>query len=312
MASSGREGREWLRALGLGALTVALSVVQPGVLVALPFALLALFLPARGLGVLLAAAVAAFLVVGGDPGSGMWYLERGWAILLGGWFLGLTLRWPTSRFFPRALGAVAGSYGVAALVFRVRPESWSVVEWMVTDRMRAGLATALSAVRSLGSGGAGSPELTAAVYRTLEAQGVVFPALLGLASLSALGVAWWVWVRLARGSGGGLGPLREFRFNDQLVWVFVFGLALVLVGSSGAWDRLGTNVVVFMGALYALRGAAVLLFLNGGVSLLGSVLVAAAFLLVAPVLAAGALVVGLGDTWLNLRERARSAAGTEG
>lgn len=302
------QGGGWLRAAGLAVLTLGLSVLQPAVLVALPFVLLALLLPARGVGLLLAATLAAVVVVGAGPGGGLWYVERGWAILLGGWFVGLTLRWPKSRFFPRALGAVAGAYAVSALVFRARPRSWPVVDWLVTDRMRAGVGTALSAVRTLGGEGGAAVELADAIYRTMEMQGVVFPALLGLASLSALGVAWWAWVRLARESDRGLSPVRDFRFNDQLVWIFVLGLGLVLLGSSGAWDRLGTNVVVFMGALYALRGAAVLLFLNGGISVMGSLLVGLAFVFVAPVVAAGALVVGLGDTWLDLRERARSAA----
>lgn len=311
MGEASRQGRGWLRAAGLFAATLAFSVVQPGILVALPFVLLAVFLPARRPALLFWAVLGLLFVVGGGPGSGMWYLERGWTILLGGWFLGLTLRWPRSSFFPRALGAVVGSYSVAALLFRVRPRSWSVVEWLVTDRLRAGTGAVLSAARAMAREGAMSQELTDAIYRTLETQGTVFPALLGLASLSALGVAWWIWVRLARGTDDGLGSVRNFRFNDQLVWVFVFGLALLLMSSSGALERLGTNAVVFMGALYALRGAAVLLFLNGGISVMGWLLVAVAFVLVAPVIAAGALVVGLGDTWLHLRERARSTTGTD-
>jgi len=205
-----------------------------------------------------------------------------------------------------------GSYAVAALLFEARPGSWPVVEWMVTDRMREGASTALTAIRSLGGAGSLPSELTDAIYRTLETQGVVFPALLGLGSLAALGVAWWAWSRLADSAGDALGPLRDFRFNDQLVWIFVAGLALVLLRGSGVWDRVGTNAVVFMGALYALRGAAVLLFLSGGVSLLGSLLLALAVLFVAPVIAAAALVVGLGDTWLDLRERARHAAQSDG
>lgn len=311
MAEASRQGGGWLRAAGLFVATLAFSVVQPGILVALPFVLLAVFLPARRPALLFWAALGLFLVVGGGPGDGMWYLERGWTILLGGWFLGLTLRWPRTRFFPRALGAVAGSYAVSALLFQVRPRSWSVVEWMVMDRMRAGAGAVLSAARTVASEEGVSRELTDAIYRTLESQGMVFPALLGLASLSALGVAWWTWVRLARGTDDGLAPLRDFRFHDQLVWVFVFGLALVLAGSSGALERLGTNALVFMGALYALRGVAVLLFLNGGISLVGGLVLAIAVVLVAPVIAAGALVVGLGDTWLHLRERARSTTETD-
>lgn len=307
-----REGRGWPRVAGLFLAAVVLSVVGPGVLVGLPFVLLALFLRPRNSALVFGVFVATLLVVGAGPSDGMWYLERGWAILLGGWFVGLTLRWPRTRFFPRALGAVSGAYAVAALLFQVRPESWSVVDWIVTDRMRAGTSAALGALRTVGGEGFVTRDVSDAIYRTLEMQGAVFPALLGLASVAALGVAWWAWVRLAEGSDGALAPLREFRFNDQLVWVFVTGLALVLLGSSGAWDRIGTNAVVFMGALYAIRGAGVLLFLSGGVSVVGALLLALAFVFVAPVFLAGALVVGLGDTWFDLRARIRAAPGTDG
>jgi hypothetical protein len=66
--------------------------------------------------------------------------------------------------------------------------------------------------------------------------------------------------------------------------------------------------VVFMGALYALRGVAVVLFLAGGVSLLGGIFLALGLLLVAPVLMTGAFVIGLGDTWLDLRARRRKTS----
>ncbi len=308
MEESTGDEREWLRVTGLLVVTVALAVVHPGVLIALPFVFLAMALPVPRLSLFVASAFAAYFVIGGGPSGGLWYLERGWAVLIGGWFVGLTLRWPRSRFFPRALGAVVGSFTVAALLFQVQPRSWSVVEWIVTDRMRAGAATALTAFRTLGGEGAVSAEMTDAVYRTVETQGLVFPALLGLASMSALGVAWWAWGRLGRSETGLLHPLPEFRFNDQLVWVFVAGLTVVLVGSSGGWERIGTNAVVFMGALYTLRGAAVLFFLNGGISLAGSVLLGLALVFLAPVIAAAALVVGLSDTWMDLRRRARAAS----
>jgi hypothetical protein len=100
-----------------------------------------------------------------------------------------------------------------------------------------------------------------------------------------------------------LGALKEFRFNDQLVWILILGLLAVL-GSSGLIARFGTNAVVFMGTLYALRGVAVVLFLTGGFSLFGGILLLVGFFLVAPFFLFGAFIIGLGDTWLDLRTRA--------
>ncbi|MFC1574583.1 DUF2232 domain-containing protein [Gemmatimonadota bacterium] len=303
MPETGSGGRlEWLRVAGLTVTTGAFSVLNPLVLVALPLALLVLVLPARRTLALVVGLVAGVLALGGNPGTGFWYLERAWALLLGGWFLALTLRWPGGRFLPRGLGAVAGAYGAMALLLRARPADWAVVDWAVTSRMESGVSLGMQSLRTGLGPDAISLDLEARLLEAVALQGLIFPALLGLASLAGLGVAWWLYVRLTRSPEPGLGPLRDFRFNDQLVWILILGF-LVLLGSSGLWDRLGANAVVFMGALYALRGAAVLLFLTGGVSLLGGILLLLGMVFVAPFLIAGAFVIGLGDTWLNLRAR---------
>ena len=303
-AGSGTRGG-WLRALGLMGATGAFSVFNPGVLVALPFGLLALLQPPRGFLTLALGAMAVGLAIGGTPDSGLWYLERGWGLLLGGWFLALTLRWPEGRFFPRGLGAVAGTFGAMGLLFWTRPGDWAVMDWAVTARMEAGMSLALEAARITLGPEAVSVAFEARILEAMALQGLIFPALLGLASLSGLGLAWWLHQRLARAGGESIGPLREFRFNDQLVWVLIAGL-MVLLGSSGLPGRIGTNAVVFFGALYALRGVAVVLFVSGGVSFLGGVLFLLGFLLVAPLVISGAFIIGLGDTWLDLRARAKT------
>ena len=142
-------------------------------------------------------------------------------------------------------------------------------------------------------------------------QGRIFPGVLGLVSMAALGWAWWLHAKVNRGRTDGLAPLSEFRFNDLLVWVMVAGVGTLLLGGE-AWARVGANTVVFMGGLYALRGMAVVLFVSGGFTVVGTVLAAAATLLLAPVVMVGAMLVGLGDTWLDLRTRARSAPGGQG
>mgnify|MGYP006277878991 CR=1 FL=1 len=299
---------EWLRALGLLVAAATFSVLNPGVLVAVPFILLVLFLPARRLRTLVVGALAVLLAFGGTAGGGLWYLERGWGLLLGGWFLALTLRWPRHRFLARGLGAVAGAFAVMALLFWVQPGYWSVVDWAVTDRMEEGMSAALEAFRYMRGAEGLSGAFEARAAEAMALQGTIFPALLGLASLASLGLAWWLWTRLSLGEKeGALAPLKEFRFDDQLVWVLILGLA-VLVLASDALGRVGTNAVVFMAALYALRGAAVVLFLTGGVSVFGAVLFVVGILFLAPLLVTGAFIIGLGDTWLNLRARRRETS----
>jgi hypothetical protein len=281
------------------------SAAEPTVLVGLPYVMLVAAFPARRLVALLAAGVAIFFVMAPGAREGFWFVERAWAIILGGWFIGLTFRWPESAFSTRALGAVAGSGAVTALWSMVRPGSWGVVDWFISQRIRHGVSTALQAVRAV-QGEEGVPgSLVDTVYQAADAQVTVFPAMLALASMAALGVAWWFYVRLAHGDGDGLGPAREFRFNDQLIWLLITGVLLLVLGVGEGWSRAGSNAVVFMGALYALRGAAVVLFFYGGLSILGAVVLVLSLLLIAPIVLGGAVVIGLGDTWLDLRARAR-------
>src|SRR5690606_6963082 len=134
-----------------------------------------------------------------------------------------------------------------------------------------------------------------------------FPALVALQSLAALALVCWTVARLRRDGGGpfALGPLREFRFNDQLVWVVVAGLVLVLLPLSAVATRLGWNALLFMAGLYALRGVGIFLFLTGGAPTLLAIVVGVVTLLfVYPLVLTTAVLVGLVDTWVDLRARA--------
>jgi hypothetical protein len=301
-----KKSRSWPRVLGLLLVALFASVAQPTVLIAVPYVSLTLVLGVRRPRVFAVALVALALAFVSIPQGGGWYLERAWALLLGGCFAALTLWRPQSPFSERALGAVAGTAGLAAVMLGVRSGAWGAVQWVVQDRMTQGVATALDALRVM-RGGQGLPQaLVTTIYEAVGRQLLVFPAMLGLASFAALGVAWWVYVRLATDSEGALRPLRSFRFNDHLVWVLIGGV-LLLVMRWQSFTLLGANAVVFMGALYAVRGAAVILFVSGGLSLLGYVLLVIGVLLVPPLVLSGAVLVGIGDTWLDVRRRVSEA-----
>ena len=158
---------------------------------------------------------------------------------------------------------------------------------------------------------------TAKELTTLSRWGVaVFPALLALQSLAALALAWATYHRLSRARlGAPLRPLKEFRFNDQLVWGLIVGLTIVLLPTLASLRGVGRNLLVFFGALYAVRGFGVLSWFMAPGSL-GVTLSVGFIMLAAPViqvfaalvlmfLGAAALALGLGDTWADWRNRPR-------
>jgi hypothetical protein len=106
--------------------------------------------------------------------------------------------------------------------------------------------------------------------------------------------------------GPALAPLREFRFNDQLVWGLIVGITALLLPTLEGVRGPGLNLLVFFGALYALRGLGVLAWFLTPRRPVTGVLVGLALVLLLRDGAAFALgLVGVGDTWLDWRGRAR-------
>ena len=274
------------------------------ILIGVAYLIMMASLPVRRASAYLVGAILAWGVLQGER-AGIWWTERGWALLVAGWFVALTLRRPESGFLSRALGSLAGAAGSAIVTLTVAGGAWELLDWHVAELVRGITAQLIDRVQELRQQAEVSPALVTALYAAAETQIQVFPATLALATLAALGVAWWLYVRMAHGDDQGLLPLREFRFNDQLVWLFIGGLALTLVGGD-ALKRTGANALVFMGVLYAMRGAAVVSFFGGGQTPLTAVLLVLGLLVVPPVMMVAALVIGLGDTWLDLRARARA------
>jgi hypothetical protein len=96
--------------------------------------------------------------------------------------------------------------------------------------------------------------------------------------------------------------VKDFRFNDQLVWGLIVGLVIVLLPSLASLRPIGTSLLVFFGALYALRGFGVLAwFVSPERAWLVPVIGVA--LVTLPFVTAVALGLGLGDTWLDWRTR---------
>jgi predicted membrane protein DUF2232 len=136
-----------------------------------------------------------------------------------------------------------------------------------------------------------------------------FPALLLLSSLAALLLAWQWHTRIARTPlGAPLGPFHEFRFADQWVWGLVLALVVWVVPRLAALKWAAVNVGIVLGAMYVLRGTAVVVAIATAVGVPGWMLAAGAAVsgvLVVPVfvLVPGLWTLGVFDTWLAFRQR---------
>ncbi len=260
----------------------------------------------------LSAAVLVFFRSGPASGDAYFWLERGWILLVAGLF-GLTAVLAANQsFFVRALLTVVASFAVALAALGANAGSFERLQLIVSGefvtRNQATLEAFDSGADALVEAASNSETVSQSLTETKERlrlapqfSGLLAPALLALQSLAALALAWAMHHRLSRVRiGPALGPLREFRFNDQLVWGLAVGLTILLLPAFQEARAIGLNLVVFFAMLYFVRGLGVLAWVTkGGVFVVLAVL----FSLFPPALGA----LGLSDTWLDWRSRAKAA-----
>jgi hypothetical protein len=256
-----------------------------------------------------------------DTGAVFHTLSVGWVVMLAAAFGLVSLRGNQRPFFPRALAATAITFGCALLVLLVGNAEGGDVGRTVADEF----ARRLQAVTSAYEARAGTPEWQDMVQRypalaALVTQGeqqlpaltrwgiTLFPALLGLQSMALLALGWALFHRASRTRvGPPLSHLSQFKFSDQLIWGIVLGTTILVVPSMSELRPIGLNVLVFFGALFALRGLGVLSwFLAPGRP--APVLLVLAAALAGPVVGVFALGLGLADTWIDWRGRLKPAA----
>jgi hypothetical protein len=309
---TGPSGRlHWIGVVLLALVTVLMSAVEPVPLVLMPLSLLLLGLPPREWRrIALGAALwlMALLFSGGPLGT----TSLAWATVLAGMLLGVTQLRPEWSWLTRSLVAVGASLGICA-VWLFGSGQWAGFDAFLLEHFRRVAGLTLEQLRTSLPNSPWTEQFAAAGPRVAQFQWMVFPAVLALQSLAALGVAAWMFGRLDRSQNRWpvLRPLREFRFNDQLIWLLIAGLVAIVLPLDGIFDRIGWNALLFMGSLYALRGVAVFAFLAAGLPTAFSVMLAVfATLFLYPIVLTAALLVGVGDTWLDVRGRAASAAKT--
>jgi hypothetical protein len=245
-------------------------------------------------------------------------LARGWGLLLAGAFGVVYLLGRRQRFFGTALSGVALALALGSVLTLGAGDPARLRRTMVLE-LEAREAPLLLRWEQLWASPEGrqrlgeNPELvesveeTGAFWRALPLRATTLaPAMLALESLAALAIAWGLYHRMSRVRiGPPLAPLKQFRFNDQLIWGLIVGATLLLLPSLQQWHGAGANLTLFFGTLYAIRGLGVLSFF-----IAPGWLTAVALTLLVPLLwpfyAVGALGLGLGDTWLDWRRRPRS------
>jgi len=276
-------------------------------------------------------AVAVLLTARPAVGDPFHNLVRGWSLLLAGSFGLVCLIGMRPRLFTRSLLALSVTLVLATAMSLVGPVTLSQASKTVTEEFARRNAEAIGAMNAFiaahpkewGDLVQKVPKFAELPAESAKDLGVisnigaaVFPALLALESLAALALAWAIYHRLSRARlGAPLRPLREFRFNDQLVWGLIVGLTIMLLPTLTTLSGVGKNLLVFFGALYAVRGLGVLswfmapgsLGLTLGLAFLTlwvpfvNVFAALAFMMVG----IASLALGLGDTWADWRSRAR-------
>jgi hypothetical protein len=264
-------------------------------------------------------ALTAWMLAQPLTGTGQYdFLARGWAILLAAGFGVASVVSIRRSFLPRALATLALTFGVSGAIVVASNVSASRVQRTLVDEIDRRMAVTSADLDAALS----SPDWQRfrdehpAVAKLLDDgeefwrkmpdyTAVLFPSLLALESLAALGLAWGLFHRISRVRvGPPLAPLRDFRFGDQLVWGLLAGLAIVVIPSLDGIRAFGYNLLVFFGALYALRGVAVIAWLLAA-RRLALLLLALLGIFFWPFLLPAALGLGIGDTWLDWRRRLR-------
>lgn len=254
----------------------------------------------------------------GEPGTAYDQMARAWAIVLSASFGLFSLLSSTTPFFARAMASVGVTLGVALTIALSSPSGMARFQHAGGEEFMRRTAVTLSRFQEKWDTEqwkdltARAPLLQAAddwtvdIERELPKRTIpLIPALLALESVAALGLAWGVYHRLSPVKiGPPLGPLTEFRFNDQMIWALAVGLTLSLLPAFNDGRNAGFNLLLFFGALYAVRGLGVLAWISKG----RYVFIIVLSLIPQGVLLLGvlALALGLGDTWLDLRRRARA------
>lgn len=310
---------------GLGRLLLAgvtLALIGPVGLLTLPLTALLLASGVRSQREILTVSAAGamslwWLLQVGDPQD---QLVRTAAILGTAAFATLALSTRLS-LTNRSLVAVSAAAAGVGLLLLAPGISWREIRWWAGYNVGFAARTAISWMWIRNPAGpAGTISDAAAAQLEEITEGFVvwmadlFPAFLALFTLAGFTFAAAVYHHICPApKGQAPGRFRDFRFSEHLGWAAAAPLAVILLTEWTGAKRLAANILVVAGALYAVRGTAVLVFrllllrLSGavtwGMATVLAVLVIFWLEFTLPAILTAAIVVGLLDSGMDLRRR---------
>lgn len=293
----------------MGAVALFSGPVSGAILMAVPLGVSLATASRRAAPSLAGAALVGVTVVGVVASAdGLLEAAFGWALLASAWLVLARAFLPRPTPLRVGLAATAGAVATAFAVL------WATGGWpalqVALDRRLARSMMAAGALLRRGGGEIAAREAAdAAFLEAVQLQTLIFPAALALATLAALALA----VMLSADARGerGFGAFREFRFGPDLVWVLIAGLVGVVLPLGAVAFRVGANAIAFMAGLYALRGLAVVVALWSGASPTAWAIALVLGVVLYPLAIPATVMIGFGDTWLDLRARWKAAKANE-
>lgn len=302
-------GQWLLRHRGVLLTTILFVMFVPAALFALPLALLLAATPPRTKREIIVAAVAgsfsiAWLITAGELPD---QLMRAGIVIAVTVFVPGAVYTRTSVTHRALLAVALAAFAVGNMLYVVG-SSWGELHWWVGHR--AGYtARVLSSAMWMAQDptASGLSQVAQLVNDAVRFTADYHAGIVALELMAGMVLGTAIYHRVAATPRGtAVGRLRDFRFNDQLGWVAIVPLGVVLLPKLTAARLAAANVLLVLGALYAIRGVAVIAF---GLSLLRvggglvAVLVALAALLLLPVALPGAILLGVVDSRLDIRRR---------
>ncbi len=152
--------------------------------------------------------------------------------------------------------------------------------------------------------------MPAGLSANVQTMGDLYPGILVVAALIGGWLAWGWYHRIAsRPVGNPPRPISALRFNDHLVWALIGALALTLFKVAGTTALIASNLLLVLGALYWARGLAVTRYAMARLPAPPLFKFVVTALLVLPLAFGGWLLMGVADTWLDIRRRLQPPQG---